>query len=126
MGSEVPPGWQEGSCSAPKPFRWGSKTVAFASQPKHTVNGTISSTRTIVRTAAPASRRRPCLATCGYMRLLGALLCLCPLAMPKTVTISNTIERRDVCVASVLGLPPSSFARPPSEHGMNSGWCLTG
>lgn len=32
------------------------------------------------------------------MRHSIALLCLCPLAEPKTVTISNIVERRDVCV----------------------------
>jgi hypothetical protein len=36
------------------------------------------------------------------MRHSIALLCLCPLAEPKTVTISNIVERRDVCVVPLL------------------------
>ncbi len=58
------------------------------------------------------------------MRHLIALLCLCPLAMPKTVTISNIVERRDMCVASVVWLvfesPPPSFAQPPAARGRQS------
>jgi hypothetical protein len=41
------------------------------------------------------------------MRHSIALLCLCPLAEPKTVTISNIVERRDVCVVFT-----SSMHRP--------------
>jgi hypothetical protein len=36
------------------------------------------------------------------MRHSIALLCLCPLAEPKTVTISNIVERRDVCVVALF------------------------
>lgn len=43
------------------------------------------------------------------MRHSIALLCLCPLAEPKTVTISNIVERRDVCV---VARSPSSMHRP--------------
>ena len=49
------------------------------------------------------------------MRHSIALLCLCPLAEPKTVTISNIVERRDVCVVARSQPASSMHRRLPAD-----------
>ena len=62
------------------------------------------------------------------MRHMLALLAVCPLATPKSVTISNIVERRDVCVSPEPhhqpGRPPvqtqpasMQLLTPPRRHG---------